>query len=59
MNLAALSAGISLGYSAIALPQLKPAMDHFEGEFHYRPFQLDQEGGSWIGKEIINMHVIV
>ncbi len=51
MNLAALSAGLSLGYSAIALPQLKPYMDHEgdDGSGHYRPFTLDEEEGSWIG----------
>ena len=54
---------MSLGYSAIALPQLKPYMDdHGQGDHlhdhnndhtssnFYRPFTIDDEGGSWIGK---------
>ena len=60
INIAALSSGMSLGYSAIALPQLKPYMDHHEGEegivtqdrppWEHRPFTVDEEQGSWIGK---------
>ncbi len=53
VNLGALSAGLSLGYSAIALPQLKPYMDGEDGfnSDHYRPFTLNEEEGSWIGEE--------
>jgi len=41
---------MSLGYSAILLPQLKPYMDRQEdkNEAHYRPFTLDEEAGSWV-----------
>jgi facilitated trehalose transporter len=56
VNLAAISSGLSLGYSAIALPQLKPYMDSanvHDATFghnieHYRPFIVDEEQGSWI-----------
>lgn len=57
VNLAALSSGMSLGYSAIALPQLKPYMDdsnatNSDSSSHYRPFVLDDESGSWIGNAL-------
>jgi len=50
LNLAALSSGISLGFSAIALPQLK---GNNNGTWYgtgtpYQPFPLDMESGSWI-----------
>jgi len=48
VNIGALSAGMSLAYSAIALPQLKPYMDHDEHHTDYRPFVVDEESGSWI-----------
>lgn len=48
VNLAAISSGLSLGYSAIVLPQLKPDMDGNEWYPHYRPFVIDKEQGSWI-----------
>jgi sugar porter (SP) family MFS transporter len=58
VNLAALSSGLSLGYSAIALPQLKPELDGEEDHYYdsgyshlfhnYRPFTLDDDSGSWV-----------
>jgi hypothetical protein len=64
VNLAAISSGLSLGYSAIALPQLKPYMDSanvHDATFghnieHYRPFIVDEEQGSWIGKRFAMRH---
>ncbi len=52
VNFAALSAGLSFGYATIAMPQLKPAMDHDPNnpDWTHRPFTLDDESGSWIGK---------
>ena len=51
MNLAAISSGLSMGYSAIVLPQLKPYMDGGKEWYpHYRPFTIDEEQGSWIGE---------
>ena len=51
MNLAAISSGLSMGYSAIVLPQLKPYMDGGKEWYpHYRPFVIDEDQGSWIGK---------
>jgi len=48
VNLAALSSGLSVGFSAIALPQLKHnATWYGQGSLH-QPFQLDMEVGSWI-----------
>jgi len=48
VNLAALSSGLSVGFSAIALPQLKHnATWYGQGNLH-QPFQLDMEDGSWI-----------
>ncbi len=47
VNLAALSSGLSLGFSAIALPHLK-ATSNTNGTF-YQPFKVDMEAGSWIG----------
>ncbi len=55
VNLASISSGLSLGYSAIVLPQLKPYMDTDASDTlghnieHYRPFVIDEEQGSWIG----------
>jgi len=49
VNLAAISSGLSMGYSAIVLPQLKPYMDGGKEWYpHYRPFTIDEEQGSWI-----------
>ncbi len=49
MNLAALSSGLSLGFSAIALPQLKSKNATWYGQTElYQPFTLDMEMGSWI-----------
>ena len=49
VNFAALSAGLSFGYSTIAVPQLKPSMDHDgQVDWTHRPFTLDDETGSWI-----------
>ncbi len=50
MNLAALSSGLSFGYSAIAVPQLTPTMDHDDYDI-YRPFTVTEEEGSWIGEQ--------
>ena len=51
VNLAAISSGLSMGYSAIVLPQLKPYMDGGKEWYpHYRPFTIDEEQGSWIGE---------
>ena len=51
VNLAAISSGLSMGYSAIVLPQLKPYMDGGKEWYpHYRPFVIDEDQGSWIGK---------
>jgi hypothetical protein len=46
VNLAALSSGLSLGFSAIALPQLRG--NSTSGL--YQPFTIDEESGSWIGQ---------
>lgn len=49
VNLAALSSGLSLGFSAIALPQLKSENATWYGQTElYQPFTLDMEMGSWI-----------
>jgi len=49
VNLAAISSGISMGYSAIVLPQLKPYMDGGHELYpHYRPFVINDEQGSWV-----------
>jgi len=53
VNLAALSSGLSLGFSAIALPQLKANNDTSEtnetsSSYYYQPFQVNMESGSWI-----------
>ena len=56
MNLAAISSGLSMGYSAIVLPQLKPYMDGGKEWYpHYRPFVIDEEQGSWIGESSRNL----
>merc|ERR1719436_1411044 len=48
INIAALSSGLSVGFSAIALPQLKHnATWYGHGDLH-QPFQLGMEEGSWI-----------
>ena len=47
VNLAALSSGLSLGFSAIALPQLK-ANNSTLNETYYQPFVVNMELGSWI-----------
>ena len=40
-----------MGYSAIVLPQLKPYMDGGHELYpHYRPFVINDEQGSWVGK---------
>ena len=46
--MAALSSGLSLGFSAIVLPQLDMEYGE-EGDGLYRPFTIGMEGGSWIG----------
>ena len=46
VNLAALSSGLSLGFSAIALPQLKGNLT--ENPDLYQPFHLNMESGSWV-----------
>ena len=46
VNLAALSSGLSLGFSAIALPQLKGNLT--EHPDLYQPFHLNMESGSWV-----------
>lgn len=46
VNMAALSSGLSLGFSAIVLPQLKANMT--ENPDIYQPFQLNMESGSWV-----------
>jgi len=48
INLAALSSGLSLGFSAIALPQLKNNATWYGQTELYQPFTLDMESGSWI-----------
>lgn len=50
VNLAAISSGLSLAYSAIVLPQLKPYLDHQHSDHtgFYRPFTINEEEGSWI-----------
>ena len=46
VNMAALSSGLSLGFSAIVLPQLKANMT--ENPEIYQPFHLNMESGSWV-----------
>lgn len=48
-NLAALSSGLALGYSAVLLPQIRPN-DQFTSIITpgYKPFTADTEQGSWI-----------
>jgi hypothetical protein len=48
-NLAALSSGLALGYSAVLLPQIRPN-DQFSSIITpgYKPFTADSEQGSWI-----------
>jgi len=46
VNLAALSSGLSLGFSAIVLPQLKG--NGTENPELYQPYQLNMESGSWV-----------
>jgi len=57
VNIAAFSSGLSLGYSAILLPQIRPDYQPIEDLVHhvynftttkYRPFTADSEQGSWI-----------
>jgi len=48
INLAALSSGLSLGFSAIAIPQLKNNATWYGQTDLYQPFNLDMESGSWI-----------
>jgi len=57
INIAAFSSGLSLGYSAILLPQIRPDFQPLEDLAHhiynltstkYRPFTADTEQGSWI-----------
>jgi len=48
INLAALSSGLSLGFSAIALPQLKNNATWYGQTELYQPFTLDMESGSWV-----------
>ena len=50
MNIAALSSGISLGFSAIALPQLRTFGNTTDDPNLYQPFTVTEESGSWIGK---------
>ena len=46
VNMAALSSGLSLGFSAIVLPQLKANLT--ENPNLYQPFHLNMESGSWV-----------
>ena len=46
VNLAALSSGLSLGFSAIVLPQLKGNVT--ENPDLYQPYHLNMEAGSWV-----------
>jgi len=56
INIAAFSIGLSMGYSAILLPQIRPELQPLEDLAHhynltstrYRPFTADSEQGSWI-----------
>jgi len=48
INLAALSSGLSVGFSAIALPQLKHNATWYGQTDLHQPFQLGMEEGSWI-----------
>jgi len=56
INIAAFSSGLSLGYSAILLPQIRPELQPLDDLAHhynltstrYRPFTADSEQGSWI-----------
>lgn len=57
VNIAAFSSGLSLGYSAILLPQIRPEFQPLEDLAHhvynfsmtsYQPFTADKEQGSWI-----------
>jgi hypothetical protein len=50
VNLAALSSGLSLGFSAIALPQLRPFANASADSPLYQPFTVDEESGSWVGE---------
>lgn len=50
VNIAAISSGLAIGFSAILLPQLRPEYnqtDHFTSEV-YQPFLITEEEGSWI-----------
>jgi hypothetical protein len=49
VNIAALSSGLSIGFSAIALPQLRIFPNASSDEGLYQPFTVDEESGSWIG----------
>lgn len=48
VNIAALSSGISLGFSAIALPQLRILGNATADPNLYQPFTVTEESGSWI-----------
>jgi len=48
INLAALSSGLSLGFSAIAIPQLKSNATWYGQTELYQPFNLNMESGSWV-----------
>ena len=50
VNIAALSSGLSIGFSAIALPQLRPFANSSADNPLYQPFTVDEESGSWVGK---------
>jgi MFS family permease len=43
-----LSSGLSLGFSAIAIPQLKSNATWYGQTELYQPFNLNMESGSWI-----------
>ena len=50
VNIAAISSGLAIGFSAILLPQLRPEYnqtDHYTSEV-YQPFLITEEEGSWI-----------
>ena len=50
VNIAAISSGLAIGFSAILLPQLRPTYnqtDHYTSEV-YQPFLITEEEGSWI-----------
>jgi len=51
LNIAALSSGLGIGFSAIALPQLRLFASQRNNYKLFQPFTVDEESGSWIGKQ--------